>query len=77
MSGQSLITEAVGRKITAMLLRQAAELNALLVELQSDLSGDEFKATKAVVGAVMLEIYKEGLDPLFKILPHLKPDGLK
>lgn len=74
MSREGLgFSEATGRAIADVLVKQAAELNDVLLMLQPRLGGDEFDAARRRVGRVLGETYLAGLFPLFHEFPKLKP----
>ena len=77
MSGTSVISSITAEKIIAVLLRQGAESNALVASLQSDISGEEYKQARHLIGTIMGELYLQGLHPLFVAHPELKPNGLR
>ncbi len=70
-----LLSEATARAIADMLVRHAAELNGLLVNLQGGLPHSEFDAARCMVGRVMGENHVAALHPLVEPHPHLKPPG--
>ena len=74
MSGKNLISENTAKQIVDLLLRQAGENHRLAASLSVQTSREEFSDYSIIIGAVMVAIYEEGLKPLFKLYPHLKPD---
>lgn len=76
MSGKSLISENTARQIVDLLLRQSGESQDLAAHLHTQIPGEEFRECGPLIAAVMYALYEEGLKPLFKLYPHLKPDGL-
>ena len=76
MLGKSLISESTARQIIDLLLRQSGESQDLAAHLYTQTSGEEFRECGPLIAAVTYALYEEGLKPLFKLYPHLKPDGL-
>lgn len=76
MLGTSLISETAAKQIIDFILQQAEDCNDLLLQLQPQVSPEEFRQCTYVVGTVLAALYDEGLRPIFKRHPHLKPEGL-
>ncbi len=76
MPGDGLASEAAAKEIRDFLLRHAEECNDLLIHLQSERSRDEFRQCGFLLGSVMYAHYENGLAPIFRVYPHLKPEGL-
>ena len=76
MSGKSLnLGKASGQKIARILLRQSAELEAMLAGLRPQVSSAEYDAACTMVGRIMGEIYVAAFYPIFEAYPDLKPPG--
>ena len=76
MSGESLnLNLASSRTLTAILLRQSAELDKLLGDLKGSVPDAEFETARSIVGRILGEIYVAALYPIFEKYPGLKPDG--
>ena len=75
MSGKSLISESTAKQIIEMLLRQTGECHDLASFLYTQTSREEFREYGPIIGTVMVALHEEGMMPLFKLYPNLKPDG--
>ena len=64
------------RALAALLLRQGAEQNEILKQVQQDEPPDEFRRVRAMIGKTMGAIYSDALYPIFKEHPVLKPADL-
>ena len=76
MSGEDAMPEAAAKAIMQLIFQQAEDCNDLLLQLHPQVSPEEFRQCAYVVGAVLAALYDEGLRPIFKRHPHLKPEGL-
>jgi len=74
MSGKSLISETTAKQIIDMLVRHAIECHQLAAHLHTQTSPEEFRQYGPLIGTVMSALYDEGMVPLFKLYPHLKPE---
>ena len=77
MSGRGLISIDTASRISALLLKQSGELDALVGDLKMSLPEKEFHEARLLIGRVMGEMYLQGLYPLFEAHPGVKPSGLR
>jgi hypothetical protein len=73
MSWTSVISEETAQKLISLHLRHTAELDALVADLQTVIDGEEYSAARRHIGAIMGEIFLQGLRPLFVRYPDLRP----
>jgi hypothetical protein len=76
MPSVDAISKATAEKVIALLLRQSAELNELVAELQGETVGEEYRQARLVIGMIVGEICLQGLHPLFVSHPELTPPEL-
>jgi hypothetical protein len=63
-------------KLIQTFVRQAAELDSCLIEIESICSESEFAKFKKIVGRVMGSMLLDGINVLSEKFPDLKPRGL-
>ena len=77
MSGTSVITKTTAEQMVKLFLRHGAELDALVADLQKQITGEEYKQARFLIGMVMGELYLQGMHPLFVAYPELKPPAMR
>lgn len=65
----------VAERLIQVLLKCGAEINESIRDVQNHCSEEEFIAYREGMSKVMAEILFEGLNPIFKQHPDLKPEG--
>jgi hypothetical protein len=73
MSWTSVISEETAQKLISLHLRHSAELDALVADLQAITDGEEYKVARHHIASIMVEIFDQGLRPLFARYPDLRP----
>ena len=76
MSGRSMISIDTAGRITSILLKHSAELDALVADLQATVPKSECDQARLIIGKIMGEFYLQALQPLFADHPELKPSWL-
>lgn len=67
----------VSRHVSDVLLRYSAELNGSIAYVQDHASEEESLAYRRAMAKIMGKILFEGLNPLYRDNPELKPDGFE
>jgi hypothetical protein len=63
-------------KLIQILVRQGAELNSYLLEIEDTCSESEFAKFRTIVGRVMGSMLLDGINVVSNEFPDLKPRGL-
>ena len=87
MTGTRLLPESTNRSLRDMTSEEARELLHLLARIggylnqstafvQDHDSDEEFQRYRTLAGHLMGDLYSDGMEPLFRRFPELRPDYL-
>ena len=65
------------KKILSLMIKQAAEQNQILVEVQPTCSQEEFDRYKQMIGNSMGSMLLDIMNPIVDMYPELKPSELE
>jgi hypothetical protein len=71
------MSREAARKIIDVMVRQAADQNAALAEVQAICTDAEFQSLKQMIGRSTASMLLDVINPLVAIYPDLKPPQLE
>ena len=75
--GKVGMSREAARKIVNLMIKQGAEQNAILAEVQTICSDDEFESYRRMIGQSMGCMLLDVIDPIVELYPDLKPSQLE
>jgi hypothetical protein len=75
--GKVGMSREAARKIVNLLIKQGAEQNAILAEVQTICSDDEFERYRRMIGQSMGCMLLDVINPIVELYPDLKPTQLE
>jgi predicted transcriptional regulator len=74
---ESEMSREAAKKIVDLMIKHGAEQNALLAEIQSICSNEEFQKYKRMIAQSMGSILLDVVNPIVEMYPDLKPSQLE
>jgi hypothetical protein len=71
------MSREVAKMLLEIMLRQGAELDAFLIDIEGECTEQEFSQLKTIVGKVMGSILLDAINPIVAKYPDLKPRQLR
>jgi hypothetical protein len=70
------MSRQAAKAIVDLMVRQGAQQNALLAEIRSSCTEDEFQRFKSMIGRSMASMLLDVINPIVEMHPDLRPPKL-